>query len=83
MIVIILIACSSFVSYKLFPFYEKFDAGTDEKKAKELGPIIDEFYDKNIKNSSDDFPKFYRGVCEIVEYFSLFILKSYLTYYLA
>ncbi|KAK2362870.1 calcium ion-binding protein [Trifolium repens] len=46
---------------------KKLTPGIDEKKAKELGPIIDEFYDKNIKNSSDDFPKFYRGVCEIVE----------------
>ncbi|XP_058749156.1 uncharacterized protein LOC131622140 [Vicia villosa] len=46
---------------------KKLSSGTDEKKAKELGPIINELYDKNIKNASKDFPDFYRGVCEIVE----------------
>ncbi|KAL5059204.1 hypothetical protein RYX36_030808 [Vicia faba] len=46
---------------------KKLSPGTDEKKSKELGPIIDEFYEKSIKNVSKDFPEFYRGVCEIVE----------------
>lgn len=49
-------------------FSLKYVAGTDEKKAKELGPIIDKFYENNIKNTSNNFPEFYRGVCEIVEY---------------
>lgn len=54
----------------------KFDTGTDEKKAKELGPIIDKFYENNLKNPSNNFPEFYRGVCEIVEYLPLFIFRT-------
>ncbi|XP_004493405.1 uncharacterized protein [Cicer arietinum] len=46
---------------------KKLTPGTDEKKAKELGPIIDKFYENNLKNPSNNFPEFYRGVCEIVE----------------
>lgn len=49
--------------------YIKFgDAGTDEKKVNELNTILDKFYDDNIKDATINFPEFYRGVCEIVEY---------------
>ncbi|KAJ1417844.1 hypothetical protein SESBI_16305 [Sesbania bispinosa] len=46
---------------------KKLAPGTDEKKLKELIPIIDKFYESNIKDSSKNFPDFYRGLCEIVE----------------
>ncbi|TKY62701.1 UDP-D-xylose:L-fucose alpha-1,3-D-xylosyltransferase MGP4 [Spatholobus suberectus] len=44
----------------------KLAPGADEKKLKELDPIINELYEDKVKVAKE-FPEFYRAVCEIVE----------------
>ncbi|KAK7290781.1 hypothetical protein RIF29_05463 [Crotalaria pallida] len=47
---------------------KKLAPGTEEKKIKEIGPIIDKCYDEYFKDGSKkNFAEFYRGVCWIVE----------------
>ncbi|WVZ04997.1 hypothetical protein V8G54_018343 [Vigna mungo] len=44
------------------------DVGADQKKLKELEPIIEEGYEKLVQEKDPvEFPVFYRAVCEIVE----------------
>ncbi|KAG7962079.1 hypothetical protein I3843_09G048100 [Carya illinoinensis] len=48
----------------------KFSSGNEEKKGKEIGPILDDCYDKLFQNSSHkkwELADFYRAVCETVE----------------
>ncbi|KAL9331491.1 hypothetical protein ACSQ67_001101 [Phaseolus vulgaris] len=52
---------------------QKLAPGADQKKLKELEPIIDEGYKELFQDKgSMEFPVFYRAVCEIVEYLTIF-----------
>jgi len=58
-------------------FFWKFDTGADLKEVKELEPIIDEGYEKLVQEKDAiEFPVFYRAVCEIVEYLTIFVSKA-------
>ncbi|XP_019436067.1 PREDICTED: uncharacterized protein LOC109342557 [Lupinus angustifolius] len=46
---------------------KKLAPGTEEKKVKVIGPVIDKCYDEYFKDGSKSFADFYRGVCSIVE----------------
>ncbi|XP_041024603.1 uncharacterized protein LOC121265168 [Juglans microcarpa x Juglans regia] len=47
----------------------KSSSGNEEKKSKEIGPILEDFYDNHIANPSKGwtFAEFYRVVCDTVE----------------